>query len=201
MSHRCYLLLHDYRKYSFYTDFSFNTVNYKSVYLLHKLGAKRVCLSHEINLSQINELIASYYSNTSSLPNLEMIVYGKTDMMFTTYCPLKVFNQCGECKKNKYILKEEYGDFPILSHDDCTTTILNGKTLNLIDDLENIKGINTFRIQLTCENEEESKEIITRFLNKIKIWKKQNILINLQILGVILIRKSYNATDSCAVSN
>ncbi len=157
---------------SFYTDFSFNTVNYKSVYLLHKLGAKRVCLSHEINLSQINELIASYYSNTSSLPNLEMIVYGKTDMMFTTYCPLKVFNQCGECKKNKYILKEEYGDFPILSHDDCTTTILNGKTLNLIDDLENIKGINTFRIQLTVENEEESKEIITRFLNKIKNMEK-----------------------------
>lgn len=159
----------------FITDFSLNVVNYKSVYMLHKLGAKRVCLSHEINANQIKDLINDFKANTGILPNLEMIVYGKADMMFTKYCPLKVFNQCGKCKNNNYILKDEYGYFPIISHEDCTTTIVNGKNLNLIDDLENIKNINTFRVQLTTETYEESLEIINKFKNKLKDMKPTNL--------------------------
>lgn len=155
----------------FSTDYSLNCVNYKSVYMLHKLGAKRVCLSYEMNLDQINDLITDYNKYIGGNPNLEMIVYGKAPMMFTTYCPLKVFNQCGKCKQNEYIIKDEYGSFPIESHKDCTTTLLNGKNLNLIDDLENIKGINTFRIQLTKESYDESINIINMFKNKLNNMK------------------------------
>ncbi|MCI5583670.1 MAG: hypothetical protein MR357_08145, partial [Anaeroplasma sp.] len=50
---------------------------------------------------------------------------------------------------------------------DCTTTILNGKTLNLIDDIDKINGVNTFRIQLTTEDYNESLKIIKAFQNKI----------------------------------
>ena len=154
-------------KNPFVTDFSLNVVNWKSVYTLTTLGAKRVTLSHEINLSDINDLLRDYEENTGSLPNLEMIVYGKADMMFTKYCPLKVYGQCGQCKKNKYELRDEYSNFPIISHEDCTTTILNGKSLNLIDDLESIKGVNTFRINLTTEDYNESVRIIEMFKDKI----------------------------------
>ena len=154
-------------KNPFVTDFSLNVVNWKSVYTLTTLGAKRVTLSHEINLSDINDLLRDYKENTGSLPNLEMIVYGKADMMFTKYCPLKVYGQCGQCKKNKYELRDEYSNFPIISHEDCTTTILNGKSLNLIDDLESIKGVNTFRINLTTEDYNESVRIIEMFKDKI----------------------------------
>ena len=160
--------IYHYRKTNeFQTDFMLNAVNYKSVYMLHKLGAKKVCLSYEINKDQINNLVNNFYNETSTMPNLEMIVYGKATMMFTTYCPLKVLNQCGQCKKNKYILKDEYGEFPIISNSDCTTTILNGKTLNLIDDIDKINGVNTFRIQLTTEDYNESIKIIKAFQNKI----------------------------------
>lgn len=155
----------------FSTDYSLNCVNYKSVYMLHKLGAKRVCLSYEMNLDQINDLITDYNKYIGGNPNLEMIVYGKAPMMFTTYCPLKVFNQCGKCKQNEYIIKDEYGSFPIESHKDCTTTLLNGKNLNLIDDLENIKGINTFRIQLTKESYDEAVNIINMFKDKLNNMK------------------------------
>lgn len=155
----------------FSTDYSLNCVNYKSVYMLHKLGAKRVCLSYEMNLDQINDLITDYNKHIGGNPNLEMIVYGKAPMMFTTYCPLKVFNQCGKCKQNEYIIKDEYGSFPIESHKDCTTTLLNGKNLNLIDDLENVKGINTFRIQLTKESYDESVKIINMFKDKLNNMK------------------------------
>ena len=159
----------------FSTDFSFNAVNFKSVYMLHKLGAKRVCLSHEINEEEIKGLINDYKENVGGSPNLEMIVYGRADMMFTTYCPLKKNNLCGKCKTNQYSIKEEYGEFPIISHDDCTCTILNGKILNLIDDLERIEGINTFRLQLTIESKEESINVINMFKDKLKDMHKTKL--------------------------
>ncbi|MCR5705532.1 MAG: DUF3656 domain-containing protein, partial [Acholeplasmatales bacterium] len=162
-------------KNPFVTDFSLNVVNWKSVYTLTNLGAKRVTLSHEINLSDINDLLRDYKNNTGSLPNLEMIVYGRADMMFTKYCPLKVYGQCGQCKKNKYELRDEYGSFPIISHEDCTTTILNGKALNLIDELETIKGVNTFRINLTTEDYNESLRIIEMFKDKMSDMHKTSL--------------------------
>ncbi len=152
---------------SFITDYSLNVVNYKTVYLLHKMGAKRVTLSYEINEKQIKTLIQNYVSHVGGYPNLELIVYGHAPMMFTKYCPLKTKNQCGICRTNSYILKDDYGSFPILNHDDCTTTILNGKILNLIDHLDSISSIHTYRIQLTIESKEESKEIIQAFQNKL----------------------------------
>jgi putative protease len=116
------------------SDFTMNVVNYKSVYILHNLGINRVCLSLEINKNQIDDLVNDYYKNIGGYPYLEMIVYGHSLMMFTHYCPLKVKGLCGKCRENKYILKEEFGEFPIINHKDCTTTILNGKTLNLMDE-------------------------------------------------------------------
>lgn len=153
-------------KNEFVTDHSLNVVNSEAVYQLHKLGAKRVCLSYEINEDDINNLINEYYKKCGGYPNLEMIVYGRAPMMFTNYCPLKVYNQCGKCKKNRYILKEEYGVFPIISHQDCTTTILNGKILNLINDLDKLDKINTLRINLTLESYDESLNIIKSFMDK-----------------------------------
>lgn len=149
------------------SDFTMNVVNYKSVYMLHKLGINRVCLSLEINKNQIDDLVNDYYKNIGGYPNLEMIVYGHSLMMFTHYCPLKVKGQCGKCRENKYILKDEFGEFPIINHKDCTTTILNGKTLNLLDELDSIPYINTYRIQLTIEDYDESVKIINTLKNKL----------------------------------
>lgn len=153
------------------SDFSLNVVNAKAVYILHSLGVNRVTLSYEINKKQIEQLIASYYQQNQGYPNLEMIVYGHTHLLYTKYCPLKKFNLCGECKKNTYSLKDEYGTFPILSHFDCSTTLLNGKILNLIDELDQIKNISVFRLQFTMESKEETKRIINEF--KAKVYQHQ----------------------------
>ncbi len=149
------------------TDFSLNVVNSKAINLLHNSGVNRITISHEINKDQINDMIDSYYRENNGYPNLEMIVYGRQDLMFTNYCPLKVNNLCGECKKNQYIIEDDYGHFPIISHNDCTTTILNGKILNLLDELQQIKNINVFRLQFTLEDYEESLNIINLTKNKL----------------------------------
>ncbi|QHI73110.1 U32 family peptidase [Aminipila terrae] len=160
--------IYHYRKTNpFVTDYSLNVVNSTSCYELYRLGAKRVTLSYELNKSQIEELINAYYEENGGYPALEMIVYGKAPLMFTKYCPLKKMNQCGICRTKSYELKDDYGTFPIICHDDCTTTILNGKTLNLLDELPSIKRIDAFRLNFTVESKEQVVTTINKALNKL----------------------------------
>ncbi len=154
------------------SDFSLNVVNSKAVHLLHSIGVNRVTLSYEMNKKEIDDLINNYIKENDGLPNLEMIVYGHTHLLYTKYCPLKKMNLCGKCKDNKYVLKDEYGTFPIISHNDCTTTILNGKILNLIDDLENISNISVFRLQFSIESKEEAINIIKMYQEKLRTKNK-----------------------------
>lgn len=157
------------------SDFSLNVVNSSSVYILHSLGVKRVTLSYELNKKDIDDLIKSYYNENNGYPNLEMIVYGKAHLLFTKYCPLKKLDLCGSCKKNQYVIKDEYGEFPIISNDDCTTTIINGKTLNLIDELETLNNINAYRLQFTTESKEEALNVISKFKEKLERKNKTNL--------------------------
>ncbi|WP_432667176.1 DUF3656 domain-containing protein [Wukongibacter baidiensis] len=160
--------IYHYRKTNpFVTDYSLNVVNSASCYELYRLGAKRVTLSYELNKRQIKDLISAYYEENDGYPALEMIVYGKAPLLFTKYCPLEKMNQCGICKTKSYELKDEHGTFPIISHDDCTTTILNGKTLNLLDELQSIKGIEAFRLNFTVESKEQVVKTINKALSKL----------------------------------
>lgn len=144
----------------FVTDYSLNVVNAASCYDLYRLGAKRVTLSYELNRRQIQELIASYEEVNGGNPALEMIVYGRAPLLFTKYCPLKKMGQCGSYRKRSYELKDEYGEFPVLNHEDCSTTILNGKVLNLLDEMPQIDGVEAFRLNFTIESGAEVKRVI-----------------------------------------
>ena len=151
----------------FVTDYSLNVVNASSCYQLHKLGAKRVTLSYELNKRQIGQLIEAYYEENDGYPALEMVVYGRAPLLFTKYCPLKKMGQCGICKTKSYELRDEYGSFPIVSHDDCTTTILNGKILNLLDEMPDIKGVEAFRLNFTIESGEEVLKVAKAAMKKL----------------------------------
>ena len=112
-------------------------------------------LSHELNKGQINDLIDAYQKENGGLPSLEMIVYGRAPLMFTKYCPMKKMDQCGICRNKSYVIRDEHGTFPIISHDDCTTTILNSRTLNLLDELPGMTGIEAFRLSFTVESKDQ----------------------------------------------
>lgn len=160
--------LHYYRDTNpFVTDYSFHVVNSAACRKLQELGAARVTLSYELNKKQISELIAAYETNYGARPSLEMIVYGRAPLLFTKYCPLKKMEQCGRCKQHQYELRDEYGSFPILSHEDCTTTILNGKFLNLLDEMPSIEGVEAFRLAFTTETPEEVSRVISAARRKL----------------------------------
>jgi len=149
------------------SDSSLNITNHISAALLSSLGVKRITLSQEISKQDINELIERYKEEYNTNPNLELIVYGRQKIMHSKYCPLKRLGLCGKCKEGHYALKDEYAKFPIMFNDDCTTTLLNSKPLNIMDDVINLKGINYFRLSFTIESKEEVERIIKEFKKKL----------------------------------
>jgi putative protease len=76
-------------------------------------------------------------------------------------------NLCGECKKKRFEIRDEYGSFPVLSHEDCSTTILNGKVLNLLDEMPFIEGVEAFRLNFTTESVPEVFEVIKNAKGKL----------------------------------
>ena len=152
----------------FVTDYSLNITNSRSCACMHELGAERVTLSYEINEGQLKDLLRNYEETCGGSPALEMIVYGRAPLLFTKYCPLKKMNQCGICKTRKYEIKDDYGTFPVLPNGDCTTTILNGKLLNLLDEMPGIEGVEAFRLNFTIESASEVKRIVRMAQGKLE---------------------------------
>ena len=137
-----------------------NVVNAKSCYELHRLGAKRVTLSYEVNRDQLACLLDVYRRENGGLPSLEMIVYGHAPLLVTKYCPLEKMGQCGSCRKKRYEIRDEHGSFPIMPHANCNTTVLNGKVLNLLDEMPGIEGVQAFRLNFTIEKPDEVRRVV-----------------------------------------
>ena len=81
---------------------------------------------------------------------------------------LKKMERCGTCQTKQYEIRDEYGSFPVLPHpdlanDNCATTILNGKILNLLDELPELSqlgGMQAFRLNFTIETPEEVTRVV-----------------------------------------
>lgn len=130
-----------------YTDFSFNVVNSYTVAFLHSIGVNRVTLSQELNDEEIKELIDAYIKRYQKNPNLELIVYGREEMMISKYNILKNLNN-----HNNYFLMDKYKNrMPILVNNDIIT-IFN---YNIRDKKDKFKyfnlGINYVRYEYLDE--------------------------------------------------
>lgn len=143
------------------SDYSFNVNNADSAAFLSSKGVNRITLSPEINEENIKLLIKNYTEKYNTFPNLELIVYGRATLMHSKYCPLRRLGMCGQCKTEKFVLKDQFESFPITFNDDCTINLLNSKTLNLLDYIKSIQGINYFRIVFTTETKEEIYKVLT----------------------------------------
>ena len=135
--------------------------------MLSTLGVERITISNEINKYQIENLVKNYVETYGTHPNFEMIVYGRATLMHSKYCPLRRLDMCGKCRSGKFALRDDYETFPLRFNDDCTINLLNSKTLNLLDELNNIHGINYFRLVFTTETLEEMKKILEIAQNKL----------------------------------
>ncbi len=142
------------------TDYYLNIVNDYSINFLQSLGVKRITISPEV------KKITPFKSKVP----LEMIIYGRIELMVSKYCPLNMLlnkenKKCDLCLNNdKYYLKDQLGNcFPIINtlH---IIHIMHHKNIDLIKEINKYyeKGISVFRIELFDENRNDVEKIINK---------------------------------------
>ena len=102
--------------------------------------------------------------------NVELIIYGRLELMVTKYCPLKkCLNYCSKCKNSKdlFYLEDKLGNkYPII-HDNCITHIMHNTNINKIDNINYYKniGINNYRLEFFDEDYNTVKKYIHKLKN------------------------------------
>lgn len=84
------------------------------------------------------------------------------DVVYEILSVRKDGGECGDCKTKYYVLRDEHGTYPVVCHDDCSTTVLNGKVLNILDVMKTLKGVEAFRLNFTIETFNEVTDIISK---------------------------------------
>ncbi len=156
-------------------DSTLNSTNSLTLETLYENGVRRIAIAPECSKDNTYRMIQSFRSNHGFVPNLEMIVYGKTDLMITKYCPITksegIYRQnCNMCEKYNYELINEKRDrFHLVRDGYCNLRILHHKPLNLIDYVQEIlsMGIKTIRLDFTDESADETEKILKAFRNAI----------------------------------
>ena len=146
------------------TDYYLNINNNSSIKLLEKLGVNRICLSPEIK----------DFDYIGSNIDIEMIVYGRLELMITKYCPLNMLlnndnKKCNLClNQDKFALKDDQNRIYPLIHNKHLTHIMHYKNIDLINNISDYqdKGINCFRLELFDENEDE----VVKLINKLRSY-------------------------------
>ncbi len=146
-----------------------NIVNSYSVnYLLNYVD--KVTLSVENSIDSIKDIIEGYKTNFKKNPNLDIVIYGKVDLMIMKYCPLNLLvnkdKTCRICKNGqKYYLQDRKNELYRILQKNEITHLIHSKNINYLSDIDKLKkiGISNFTIILLDEDEKEIKKIIKYF--------------------------------------
>ena len=113
-----------------------------------------VTLSYELTDEQIKNLIDIYKERYHKHPNLELIVYGREEMMVSKFNLLKMYNKKG----SNFYLRDRYHKLYNILEDDNFMYIYNYKARNNVDKINDYfaMGINNVRINLLDEENANS---------------------------------------------
>ncbi|MCC0631810.1 U32 family peptidase [Clostridioides sp. ZZV15-6388] len=175
-------------------DCYLNSFNSESINHFRDVGASTVCLSQELNLSEIEQTLK--YTDAE----IEAVIYGYTPMMVTEYCPMGVVVR--DCKKDKRVAKCKESSYALRDFTDasyritqdifCRSTIYNSKVTCMLDNLYELDeiGVDVFRIDFTVENSEMVKKVIEAHIevlnNNYKLGEKAtNLYKQLDEIGTV----------------
>lgn len=147
-------------KYSFVANYTMNIFNSFSIESLKKLGVSIVTPSIELNKNILEEICSN-----SCLP-IELIAYGRTVLMNSSYCLLGKSNKCyPECEMrcvsgNAYYLKDRLGfTFRVIPDNIQTVTSIYNSKITSINTSD--FSISSVRINILEENIDEINNIIS----------------------------------------
>lgn len=138
--------LNFYQNNNLETDFSLNVVNSYTVAFLHSIGVKKITLSYELKDEQIQKLIDNYKARYNKNPNLELIIYGKEELMISKFNLLKMYKKDG----NNLYLKDRLNKLYNVIEDENLMYIYNYKARNNLEKMDYYYkiGVNNLRINL-----------------------------------------------------
>ena len=149
-------------KYIVFGGERLNVANSQALKLLAEAGVKTVCLSSEINLSQIRDL--------DKVIKTEAIIYGHTALMITENCILKNAGKC-PCKDFGEIYDRKNSRFYIIKDgQNCRNIVLNSVPLYMGDKMHDVKncGIDFGRLDFTIESPEICEKICQNYFGNKK---------------------------------
>lgn len=152
------------------TSLYLNVTNSYMIDELVKLGSNKITLSIENTYDDVKAMIDSFKSRNNFIPNLEIFVYGRVELMVMKHCFLNMFinkdKECCICKNNKqYYLKDRNAKlFPIVTKN-CNNYILDCNNINLLDKVKdyNKLGVTNYSVKLFNESIEEIDKILSVF--------------------------------------
>lgn len=144
-------------------DYFLNIANINSINLLKQKKISLSTLSVESSIENMKDILL--INN-----NIEIIVYGRIELMVSKYCPLKLlvnkdFEKCTICmKKDKYTFKDQFGNMYPIVNEKHFMHLMHYKNINLIDSIDELRnaGAFNFRIELFDENEKETVQLIKK---------------------------------------
>jgi len=152
-----------------------NVTNHLSVFALLSRGVRRVTLSPELNIDQVIHLVEQFQRTYGFLPNVEVLIYGKLDLMISAYCPIQkgenmAKQNCHLCERYQYALRNaQKKHFQIVRDSGCHVRIVDDKAIDLVRDVPKLKqvGIENFAVYFSDESTKEVEEIMRRVQSKI----------------------------------
>jgi len=151
-----------------------NVTNHLTLASLINAGMEKVTLSFEQSVDQMIHIVQSFQERFGFRPNVEVVVYGKMDLMISKYCPIQKVEgtekNCMLCERYKYALRNQSGEsFTIKRDASCNVRILHHKAYNIMKDIPRLKahGITQFASYFTDESKEQVEEIMNKVLEKI----------------------------------
>ena len=152
-----------------------NVYNSNAVLFYHNQGVKYVGLSVELSSAEMKQLIDSFIHKYKTKPNTFVMVYGRYELMLMKHClinkKLGLTNKgCNKCLEQQYYLKDRLGfKFPLMKGNNCNLKLLNSKTVNLINNIDEIRnnGVNGILLDFTIENELETTKVLSSYISKL----------------------------------
>ena len=120
-----------------------------------------------MSFERIENLIKNYKKVFGYTPNVEVVVYGKIDLMVTKHCPINKHVGaknigCGECSNDYCLIDRKGYKLDLLNDGLCNIRILNPKKLHLINYVSDLieSGVSRVRLEFTNETKRETMDVI-----------------------------------------
>ncbi|MBQ3020799.1 MAG: U32 family peptidase [Bacilli bacterium] len=128
-------------------DIYSNVTNIYTLKFLLDNNIKKVGISPELTLDECYDLYKNYIDTFKTTPNIEILIYGKIELMLLKHCILKenINNNklCNVCENNnRFSLIDRNNEVFSIIPTKCGNKILHNKEINRIKEIKEYKGVN-----------------------------------------------------------